>query len=64
MDAHGQVPRNRGDVTTLIGVLDVRGVRAMMTVVAGTETEVVKALLTRVLVRRLRQGANFVLRHC
>src|SRR6266568_5145497 len=29
--AHGSVPRNRSEVTTMIGALDIRGVRAMMT---------------------------------
>jgi hypothetical protein len=30
--AHGTVPRNRGDVTTMPGALDIRGVRALMTI--------------------------------
>ncbi len=34
--AHGSVPRNAGTVTTMIGALDVNGVRAMMTVEGAT----------------------------
>jgi transposase len=59
--AHGSVPRNRGEVTTMIGALDVRGVRAMMTVEGGTDTEVFEAFLERVLVRKLRPGDIVVL---
>jgi transposase len=57
----GNVPRNRGDVTTMIGALDVRGVRAMMTVEGGTDAEVFEAFLEKVLVRRLRPGDVVVL---
>jgi hypothetical protein len=38
--AHGFVPRNRGEVTTMLGALDIRGVRAMMTVERATDAEV------------------------
>jgi hypothetical protein len=37
--ASGHVPRNRGDVTAMIGALDVRGARAMMTIEGGTDAE-------------------------
>jgi transposase len=57
----GSVPRNRGEVTTMIGALDVRGVRAMMTVEGGTDAEVFEAFLERVLVRKLRPGDIVVL---
>jgi transposase len=59
--ALGSVPRNRGEVTTMIGALDVRGVRAMMTVEGGTDAEVFEAFLERVLVRKLRPGDIVVL---
>jgi transposase len=59
--AHGDVPRNRGDVTTMVGALDVRGVRAMMTVGGATDAEVFEAFLERVLLRRLRPGDIVVL---
>jgi transposase len=58
---HGSVPRNRGEVTTMIGALDVCGVRAMMTVEGGTDAEVFEAFLEQVLVRRLRPGDIVVL---
>jgi len=38
--AHGTVPRNAGTVTTMIGALDLWGVRAMMTVEGATDAEV------------------------
>lgn len=57
----GNVPRNRGDVTTMIGALDVRGVRAMMTIEGGTDAEVFETFLEQVLVRRLRPGDIVVL---
>ena len=58
---HGTVPRNRGDVTTMIGALDIRGVRALMTVEGATDAEVFEAFLKHVLVRRLRPGDVVVL---
>ncbi len=51
--AHGHVPRNRGEVTTMLGALDVRGVRAMMTVEGATDAEVFETSLERVLLRKL-----------
>jgi transposase len=40
----------------MIGALDVRGVRAMMTVEGATDAEVFEVFLERVLLRRLRPG--------
>jgi len=59
--AHGSVPRNRGEVTTMLGALDVRGVRAMMTVEGATDAEVFETFLVRVLVPKLRPGDIVVL---
>lgn len=59
--AHGYVPRNRGEVTTMLGALDVRGVRAMMTVEGATDAEVFETFLERVLLRKLRPGDIVVL---
>jgi len=58
---HGSVPRNRGEVTTMIGALDVRGMRAMMTVEGGTDADVFEAFVEQVLVRKLRPGDIVVL---
>jgi len=55
------VPRNRGDVTTTVGALDVRGVRAMMTIEGGTAAEVFETFMEQVLVRRLHPGDIVVL---
>jgi transposase len=57
----GNVPRNRGDVTTMIGALEVHGVRATMTIEGGTDAEVFETFLEQVLVRRLRPGDIVVL---
>lgn len=59
--ALGTVPRNRGDVTTMIGALDIRGVRAMMTVEGATDAEVFETFLERVLLRKLKTGDIVVL---
>jgi transposase len=59
--AAGHVPRNRGCVTTMLGALDVRGVRALMTVEGGTDAEVFEAFLERVLVPKLRPGDIVIL---
>ena len=58
---HGWVPRNRGEVTTMIGALDVHGMRAMMTVEGGTDADVFEAFVEQVLVRRLRRDDIVVL---
>lgn len=59
--AHGTVPRNAGTVTTMIGALDVNGVRAMMTVEGATDAEVFETFLERVLLRKLKPGDIVVL---
>jgi transposase len=59
--AHGSVPRNAGTVTTMIGALDVSGVRAMMTVEGATDEEVFAAFIQRVLARKLRPGDIVIL---
>jgi transposase len=59
--AHGFVPRNAGTFTTMIGALDVTGVRAMMTVEGATDAEVFETFLERVLLRRLKAGDIVVL---
>ena len=50
--ANGSVPRNRGEVTTMLGALDLHGVRAMMTVEGATDAEVFETFLERLLLRR------------
>ena len=45
----------------MIGALDIRGVRAMMTVEGATDAEVFETFLERVLVRKLRPGDIVVL---
>ena len=57
----GSVPRNRGEVTTMIGALDIHGVRAMMTVEGATDAEVFEAFLKHVLVSKLHPGDFVVL---
>lgn len=59
--AVGSVPRNAGTVTTMIGALDVTGVRAMMTIEGATDGEVFETFLERVLLRKLRPGDIVVL---
>ncbi len=59
--AHGTVPRNAGTVTTMIGALDLNGVRAMMTVEGATDAEVFETFLERVLLRKLKPGDIVVL---
>jgi len=48
-------------VTPMIGALDVRGMRAMMTVEGGTDADVFEAFVEQVLVRKLRPGDIVVL---
>ena len=45
----------------MLGALDVRGVRAMMTVEGATDAEVFETLIERVLLRKLRPGDIVVL---
>ena len=59
--AHGAVPRNAGTVTTMIGALDLGGVRAMMTVEGATDEDVFGAFVERVLARKLSPGDIVVL---
>jgi transposase/transposase-like protein len=59
--AHGTVPRNAGTVTTMIGALDLWGVRAMMTVEGATDAEVFETFVERVLAKKLRHGDIVVL---
>ncbi len=59
--AHGSVPRNAGTVTTMIGALDLNGVRALMTIEGATDGEVFETFLVRVLARKLRPGDIVVL---
>lgn len=54
--SHGAVPRNAGTVTTMIGALDLTGVRAMMTVEGATDAEVFETFLERVLLHKLKPG--------
>ncbi len=46
--AHGSVPRNAGTVTTMIGALDLWGVRALMTVDGATDAEVFETFVERI----------------
>jgi transposase len=59
--AHGAVPRNAGTVTTMIGALDLNGVRTMMTVEGATDGEVFETFLERMLLRKLKPGDIVVL---
>lgn len=59
--AFGSVPRNSGTVTTMIGALDVTGVRAMMTIEGANDGEVFETFLERVLLRKLKPGDIVVL---
>ena len=59
--AQGAVPRNAGTVTTMIGALDVNGVRAMMTIDGATDGEVFETFIERMLLRKLKPGDIVVL---
>ena len=59
----GAVPHDAGTVTTMIGALDTKGVRAMMTIEGATDTEVFATFLERILVRKLKPGDVVVLDH-
>ena len=52
----GRVPRNRGKVLTMIGALDLGGVRALMTVEGGTSGEVFLRFVREHLVPSLQPG--------
>ena len=57
----GSVPRNRGEVTTMIGALGIKGIRALMTVEGGTDGDVFEAFIEQFLVRKLQPGDIVVL---
>jgi transposase len=57
----GSVPRNRGEVTTMIGALGIKGIRALMTVEGGTDADVFEAFVEQFLVRKLQPGDIVVL---
>ncbi len=59
--AHGSVPPNMGTFTTMIGALNVTGVRAMMSVEGATDAEVFETFLERVLLRKLKPGDIVIL---
>ncbi len=59
--AHGSVLRNAGAVTTMIGALDVNGVRAMITIEGATDAEVFETFPECVLLRELKPGDIVVL---
>ena len=50
------IPRNRGAVLTMIGALDVDGVRAMMTIEGGTSGDVFVTFVEHVLCPELNEG--------
>jgi len=59
--ALGYVPRNSGTVTTMIGALDLKGVRALMTIEGAADAEVLETFDERVLARKLRPSDIVVL---
>ncbi|HEX5748397.1 MAG TPA: IS630 family transposase [Archangium sp.] len=59
--APASVPRNRGCALTLLGALDCRGLRALMTIEGATTTEVFDAFLEHCLVPELKEGDVVVL---
>ena len=58
---HGRAPRNRGNVTTLIGALARDGIRALMTIEAATTGEVFQAYVQHFLAPTLKRGDVVVL---
>ena len=59
--AHGALPRNAGTVTTMIGALDLWGVRAMMTIEGATDAEAFETFVERLLAPKLHPGDIVVL---
>jgi transposase len=59
--AHDKVPRNRGDVTSMLGALSLKGLTAMMTVDGGTSADVFKVFVEQVLTPTLPPGAIVVM---
>lgn len=55
------MPRNHGDVVTIIGALTVNGLTAMLTVRDGTTKEVLRAHSTQVLAPELPEGDVVIL---
>ena len=45
----------------MLGALDIRGVRALMTIEGGTDADVFEAFLQHLLVPKLRPGHNVIL---
>jgi transposase len=56
-----RVPRNRGDVITMIGALTTEGLTAMMTIEGGTSGDVFATYVERVLLPELSAGDFVVL---
>ena len=56
-----RVPRNRGDVITMLGALSLSGLTAMMTIEGGTTGEVFAAYVEHVLLPELSAGDCVVL---
>lgn len=59
--AVGQVPRNRGTVTTMLGALTLEGVLAIGTIEGATSGAVFSAFVETVLAPKLRRGHVVVL---
>ena len=58
---YDSIPRNRGTVTTMLGALDCKGIRGMMTIEGATDTDVFEAFVEQVLVPKLNPGDFVVL---
>lgn len=58
---HDEVPRNYGDVITVLGALTTAGLKALMTVRGGTTKEVFRTYVEEVLAPELREGDVVVL---
>ena len=58
---HDEVPRNYGDVITVLGALTTAGLKARMTVRGGTTKEVFRTYVEEVLAPELREGDVVVL---
>lgn len=57
----GWVPRNRGRVLTMLGAMDCRGLRTLMTIEGATTAEVFEAFVEHFLVPELKPGDVVVL---
>ena len=57
----GRVPRNRGNVITIIGALTLDGLVAILTVEVGTSGDVFLAYVEQVLAPQLRHGDSVVM---